>query len=168
MALARAVYARADLYLLDDVLAAVDAHVARHIFGKWSLPSRVCRLTTWAQTMSSAPMAYLHPRLGFMSPIVLPMRHSTIIWSSFVEVSKGLRVWSLCLIWFAGIILESGSYSEIRMKPETELYKLMCVKSPRLCVRCLTDFFIFVQHWNPDSVRKPKPNSIRNCNTREL
>ena len=34
VALARAVYARADLVLLDDVLAAVDAHVARHIYGK--------------------------------------------------------------------------------------------------------------------------------------
>ncbi|KIJ21067.1 hypothetical protein PAXINDRAFT_106999 [Paxillus involutus ATCC 200175] len=32
VALARAVYARADLVLLDDVLAAVDSHVARHIF----------------------------------------------------------------------------------------------------------------------------------------
>lgn len=34
VALARAIYARADLVLLDDVLAAVDAHVARHIYGK--------------------------------------------------------------------------------------------------------------------------------------
>jgi ATP-binding cassette subfamily C (CFTR/MRP) protein 1 len=33
ISLARAVYARADLYLLDDVLAAVDSHVARHVFG---------------------------------------------------------------------------------------------------------------------------------------
>ncbi|KAL1745932.1 P-loop containing nucleoside triphosphate hydrolase protein [Schizophyllum fasciatum] len=32
IALARAVYARADLTLLDDVLAAVDSHVARHLF----------------------------------------------------------------------------------------------------------------------------------------
>ncbi|TFY72025.1 hypothetical protein EVG20_g1007 [Dentipellis fragilis] len=32
ISLARAVYARADLTLLDDVLAAVDSHVARHIF----------------------------------------------------------------------------------------------------------------------------------------
>ncbi|OBZ66416.1 Metal resistance protein YCF1 [Grifola frondosa] len=32
VSLARAVYARADLVILDDVLAAVDSHVARHIF----------------------------------------------------------------------------------------------------------------------------------------
>ena len=34
IALARAVYARADLTLLDDCLAAVDSHVARHVFGE--------------------------------------------------------------------------------------------------------------------------------------
>jgi ABC-type multidrug transport system fused ATPase/permease subunit len=31
LALARAVYARADIYLLDDVLSAVDSHVGRHL-----------------------------------------------------------------------------------------------------------------------------------------
>ncbi|KAJ7504548.1 P-loop containing nucleoside triphosphate hydrolase protein [Mycena galericulata] len=34
ISLARAVYARADLVLLDDCLAAVDSHVARHVFDK--------------------------------------------------------------------------------------------------------------------------------------
>ncbi|SCV73559.1 BQ2448_7485 [Microbotryum intermedium] len=34
VALARAVYARADVYLLDDPLSAVDAHVAKHLFDK--------------------------------------------------------------------------------------------------------------------------------------
>ena len=32
--MARAVYHNADIYLLDDPLAAVDAHVGRHIFQK--------------------------------------------------------------------------------------------------------------------------------------
>ena len=34
MALARAVYQNKDVYLLDDPLAAVDAHVSAHLFDK--------------------------------------------------------------------------------------------------------------------------------------
>ncbi|KAJ3164744.1 hypothetical protein HDU88_005180 [Geranomyces variabilis] len=34
ISLARAVYARADVYLIDDTLSAVDAHVGRHIFDR--------------------------------------------------------------------------------------------------------------------------------------
>lgn len=32
MSLARAVYSDADIYLMDDPLSAVDAHVGKHIF----------------------------------------------------------------------------------------------------------------------------------------
>ena len=35
VSLARALYMDADVYLLDDPLSAVDAHVGRHIFEKY-------------------------------------------------------------------------------------------------------------------------------------
>ena len=34
VSLARAVYSKADVYLLDDPLSAVDSHVGKHIFEK--------------------------------------------------------------------------------------------------------------------------------------
>lgn len=34
VSLARAVYGKADIYLLDDPLSAVDSHVGKHIFEK--------------------------------------------------------------------------------------------------------------------------------------
>jgi ABC-type multidrug transport system fused ATPase/permease subunit len=44
LALARAVYSRADIYVLDDILAAVDAQVSRKLFDDVSLAQRGCWL----------------------------------------------------------------------------------------------------------------------------
>ena len=49
MSLARAVYQDSDIYLLDDPLSAVDAHVGNHIFEKvigsqGMLKDKVCDL----------------------------------------------------------------------------------------------------------------------------
>jgi len=43
ISLARTVYARADIYLLDDPLSSVDAHVARHLFDKVIGPNGLLR-----------------------------------------------------------------------------------------------------------------------------
>lgn len=43
VSLARAVYRKADTYLLDDPLSAVDAHVGQHIFDKVIGPKGVLR-----------------------------------------------------------------------------------------------------------------------------
>lgn len=57
IALARAVYARADLTLMDDVLAAVDNHVARHIFDKVIGPNGL--LGQKARILVTNSVAYL-------------------------------------------------------------------------------------------------------------
>lgn len=55
--LARAVYARADLVLLDDCLAAVDSHVARHVFDNVIGPSGL--LATKARVLVTNSIAFI-------------------------------------------------------------------------------------------------------------
>ncbi|KAG2112527.1 P-loop containing nucleoside triphosphate hydrolase protein [Suillus clintonianus] len=57
VALARAIYARADLVLLDDVLAAVDSHVARHVFDRVIGPQGL--LATKARVLVTNSISYL-------------------------------------------------------------------------------------------------------------
>ncbi|KAF8074805.1 multidrug resistance-associated ABC transporter [Lyophyllum atratum] len=57
ISLARAVYARADLVLLDDCLAAVDSHVARHVFDHVIGPRGL--LATKARILVTNSIAFL-------------------------------------------------------------------------------------------------------------
>ncbi|KAG6330747.1 hypothetical protein ID866_8342 [Astraeus odoratus] len=92
VALARAVYARADLILLDDVLAAVDAHVARHVFDNVIGPQGL--LATKARVLVTNSISYL----------------------KYFDRSVYLR---------RGIILESGSYTDLMANPDSEVRKLV-------------------------------------------
>ncbi|KAJ7767456.1 multidrug resistance-associated ABC transporter [Mycena maculata] len=57
ISLARAVYARADLVLLDDCLASVDSHVARHVFDKVIGPNGL--LATQARILVTNSIAFV-------------------------------------------------------------------------------------------------------------
>lgn len=56
VALARAVYARADVYLLDDCLSAVDQHVGRHLIDKVLGPSGLLASKTRVLATNSIPI----------------------------------------------------------------------------------------------------------------
>ncbi|KAF2858159.1 hypothetical protein K470DRAFT_260080 [Piedraia hortae CBS 480.64] len=56
LTLARAVYARADIYLLDDVLSAVDQHVGRHLIDNVIGPSGLLKGKTRILATNSIPV----------------------------------------------------------------------------------------------------------------
>ncbi|KAL5604443.1 hypothetical protein BROUX41_002415 [Berkeleyomyces rouxiae] len=56
VALARAVYARADIYLLDDVLSAVDSHVGKHIIDNVLGPRGLLNTKTRILATNSIPV----------------------------------------------------------------------------------------------------------------
>ena len=56
LTLARAVYARADIYLLDDVLSAVDQHVGRHLINKVLGPSGILGSKTRILATNAIPV----------------------------------------------------------------------------------------------------------------
>ncbi|KAI7874015.1 hypothetical protein K492DRAFT_241064 [Lichtheimia hyalospora FSU 10163] len=58
VSLARAIYARADIYLLDDPLSAVDAHVGKHIFEHVIGPNGI--LKNKARILVTHGIAFLH------------------------------------------------------------------------------------------------------------
>ncbi|KAG8992893.1 hypothetical protein FRB94_011203 [Tulasnella sp. JGI-2019a] len=66
VSLARAVYARADLYLLDDVLAALDAHVGRHVFDHVIGPHGLLATKARVHVTNSVTFASQHDQLHFM------------------------------------------------------------------------------------------------------
>ena len=56
VALARAVYARADIYLLDDCLSAVDSHVGRHLIREVLGPDSLLKSKTRILATNSIPV----------------------------------------------------------------------------------------------------------------
>ncbi|XP_006462121.1 hypothetical protein AGABI2DRAFT_151707 [Agaricus bisporus var. bisporus H97] len=97
LSLARTVYSRADLVLLDDSLAAVDSHVARHVFGAFA-------------------------RDNVIGPHgILASKARVLVTNSITFV----RQFDSMIFLRRGIVLESGSYQELIANEESEISKLI-------------------------------------------
>lgn len=71
VSLARAVYRKADVYLLDDPLSAVDAHVGQHIFDKVIGPKGVLRDKVTHETTAA----------GTIQPLQFSCKHNDLLLS---------------------------------------------------------------------------------------
>ncbi|KAK6460722.1 P-loop containing nucleoside triphosphate hydrolase protein [Scheffersomyces coipomensis] len=80
LALARAVYARADVYLLDDVLSAVDAHVAKNLIDKVLGPEGL--LSTKTIVLATNAIGILHKAQN----IILLQKGEIIASGSYNEI----------------------------------------------------------------------------------
>lgn len=72
LALARAVYARADVYLLDDCLSAVDQHVGRHLIDNVLGPRGILKEKTKILATNSIPVL-------FEAQLILMIQNQTIL-----------------------------------------------------------------------------------------
>lgn len=131
IALARAVYARADLYvhyslagcrprvyiyiytrtLLDDCLAAVDSHVARHVFGTHAHLSFVYPINSAVADNTIGPNGILATKARIL------VTNSIAFISQFDSLAFIRR----------GIILEQGTYLSLLANPNSEISKLVYV-----------------------------------------
>ena len=110
VALARAIYARADLVLLDDVLAAVDAHVARHIYGGLT--------PNYLGSVLSDELLADH----VIGPSGLLATKARILVTNSISFLTGCN--NIILIQH-GTILESGNFETIMSHNQGEIQKLM-------------------------------------------
>ena len=98
--------------LLDDCLAAVDSHVARHVFGEFT----ESMLTKNTGTDSSLD--------NIIGPKGLLASKARILVTNSISFVKQLDQ----LVYLRrGIVLESGSYDSIVNDTSSEMYKLLWV-----------------------------------------
>ena len=129
ISLARACYARSDVYVLDDVLAgtvhysplfrsnfdlwgtsALDSHVARRVFGE--------QVPKFSSTFDSRPSDNVIGPAGLLSD-----KARVVVTNSVAYI----RQYDFLVLLRRGIILESGTYPEVISGGGAELSKLMFV-----------------------------------------
>ena len=118
VALARAVYQNNDVYLLDDPLAAVDAHVSAHLFDKVIGPSGLLKYKVGLNVTFT--------QCGREKLFIMKMSFSLKLYSNIchklqtrILVTHGLTHLPDCdrvIVMHDGQIIESGNYDELMLK----------------------------------------------------
>ncbi|GAA6044266.1 hypothetical protein JCM8097_004322 [Rhodosporidiobolus ruineniae] len=106
VALARAVYARADVYLLDDPLSAVDAHVGAHIFNRVIGPDGLLKDRARLLTTNAIPVCEQADELIFLRNGIILER------STYANAIQGTSDLSKLLLEFGRSNDSDGSDSE--------------------------------------------------------
>mmetsp|Transcript_53178 Transcript_53178/g.79395 ORF Transcript_53178/g.79395 Transcript_53178/m.79395 type:complete len:1217 (-) Transcript_53178:551-4201(-) len=104
VAMARCVYHDADIYLLDDPLAAVDAHVGRHLFEKCIVDELILgKGSVWSNRESTN-------------------RRIVILVTNALQYLRNPHV-SRIVVLKNGAVEETGSYQELTSNPKKKVFK---------------------------------------------
>lgn len=125
VALARAVYSRADIYLLDDPLSAVDAHVGRHLFDRVIGPTGLLR--DRARLLCTNAIPYVE-----QADEVIMLRRGIILErGTYASAIQGDTELSRLLIEFGKSGDDSGSESDETAAAENGSGDETAVESPK-------------------------------------
>lgn len=121
--LARALYADADIYLLDDIFSAVDVHTAKHIFDQAIQVLHALLLMTTLPFQINFAMTFLSPA---PQGLLKPKDKTVVLVTHAIEI---LPKMDLVLVCKEGSIIEQGTFSQIleqdkKLGSQGELKKL--------------------------------------------
>ncbi|BGP00216.1 hypothetical protein NBRC10513v2_004440 [Rhodotorula toruloides] len=126
VALARAVYSRADIYLLDDPLSAVDAHVGRHLFDRVIGPTGLLR--DRARLLCTNAIPYVEQA----DEVIMLRRGIVLERGTYASAIQGDTELSRLLIEFGKSGEDSGSESDETAAAENGSGDETAVESPKL------------------------------------
>lgn len=111
VSLARALYSDADVYLLDDPLSAVDAHVAKHIFDRLIGPDGLLK-----EKVSGAPPPQAGSCCRFISSPPAAETNAVVSLQTRILVTHGISFLPQVdniMVLGAGRVSEMGSHQEL-------------------------------------------------------
>lgn len=147
LALARAVYSRADIYLLDDILSAVDSHVGKHIIDKVLSKNGLLATKTVVLCTNSISV------LKYSDKLLLVEDGSIIETTSFkfVEPASHPKLFNLIEEFDKSDedLEDSGTSSKVTSDIEEETEEVKDSDNDTSCTQSLRRASVETFHWNP-------------------